>query len=93
MIIRQFADSLAAAGTATLTELAADLRTDRESVTAAAAFWQHKGRLTARTLRPVDVDSSCGPTCKTCPIANACSLPHRQLPGNDHSEILYEWTG
>jgi hypothetical protein len=93
MTLRAFADTLASTGKATLTELAADLRTDRESVTAAAAFWQHKGRLTATVLRPVDIDPSCGPTCKTCPIAGACSLPHRSLPGEDHSEVLYEWVG
>ena len=93
MMLRRFADTLAASGSATLTELTADLRTDRETVTAAAAFWHHKGRLTSQVLRPVDIDPSCGPTCKTCPIAGACSLPHRELPGDEHSEVLYEWVG
>ena len=92
MMIRAFRDALAAAGSATVAELCADLRTDRESVSAAAAFWTHKGRVTTHVLRPVDVDPSCGPTCKTCPVASACSLPHRNLDG-DHAEVVYEWVG
>jgi hypothetical protein len=92
MVLRSFRDALAAAGSATATELSADLRTDRETVTAAAAYWVHTGRVTEHHLRPVDVDPSCGPTCKTCPVASACSLPHRTV-SEDHAEILYEWVG
>lgn len=95
MIVRQTKKALSDSGSATLSQLAAELGASRPVVAAALDFWVKRGQVRIRRIAeaPEFAVAGCSPvSCSGCPLVPLCTTRAGSADGAMPIAI-YEWNG
>ena len=92
MTLREVGSALERLGTATLTQLAAELGTSPREVDVLLDFWERRGDVRRCDLQAT---SACGTRCRACPIGSARTTSATAQPGEPGAgaTAVYEWVG
>ena len=88
MILRDVADALAARGSATFSQIVADMRVDRELVAECLDWWRHRGQV--RTEEMPRAEGTCPSHCSGCPVITVCSTGYS---AEKQGATVFVWQG
>ena len=88
MILRDVANALADRGSATFSQIVADVRGDRDLVAECLDWWRRRGQVRAeQTSR---MTGACVSHCSGCPLIAACSTSDRET---EKGATIFVWQG